>query len=206
MNIHRISRKTILAALAVMAVPAAAFAAPALTGSSTAPQTASATTTAASCPRGWGSLPEVNNHVRSPLTSVPTTVTNVRSGRHACYDRLVIDLTGGATGYDVRYVSSVRQDGSGTLVPLRGGSRLQIVVRAPAYNINTGKTTYAPRNPRELTNVAGYSTFRQVAFAGSFEGQTTVGLGVRARLPFRVFTLTGPGTGARLVVDVAHRW
>jgi hypothetical protein len=209
MNIHHISRKTILAAVALMAVPAAAFAAPALTGSSIAPRTisaASSTSVTASCPRGWGSLPEVNNHVRSPLTNVPTTVTNVRSGRHACYDRLVIDLTGGATGYDVRYVSSVRQDGSGRLVPLRGGSRLQVVVRAPAYNINTGKTTYAPRNPKELIDVSGYSAFRQVAFAGSFEGQTTLGLGVRARLPFRVFTLTGPGTGARLVIDVAHRW
>ena len=40
--------------------------------------------------------------------------------------------------------------------------------------------------------------------AGSFEGQTTIGLGVRARLPFRVFVLAGPGSGSRLVVDVAH--
>ena len=38
------------------------------------------------------------------------------------------------------------------------------------------------------------------------ESQATIGLGVRARLPFRVFTLTGPGSGSRLVVDVAHRW
>lgn len=30
--------------------------------------------------------------------------------------------------------------------------------------------------------------------------------GVRARLPFRVFVLDGPGSGSRLVVDVAHRW
>ncbi|MEU4192242.1 hypothetical protein AB0E69_10105 [Kribbella sp. NPDC026611] len=206
MKLHHSTPKTILAALAVMAVPAAAFAAPALAGSSTAPHLASTTTTTtAACPRGWGSLPEVNNHVRSQTTA-PTAVTNVRTGRHACFDRLVVDLSGGPTGYDVRYVSSVRQDASGRLVPLRGGARLQIVVRAPAYNINTGKATYTPRNQRELSNVAGYSAFRQVAFAGSFEGQTTVGLGVRARLPFRVFTLAGPGTNSRLVVDVAHHW
>jgi hypothetical protein len=54
--------------------------------------------------------------------------------------------------------------------------------------------------------VTDYRTFRQVAFAGSFEGQTTIGLGVRARLPFRVLTLTGPGTSSRIVVDVAHSW
>jgi hypothetical protein len=45
-----------------------------------------------------------------------------------------------------------------------------------------------------------------VGWAGSFEGQTTLGLGVRARLPFRAFVLPGPGSGSRLVVDVAHRW
>ena len=47
---------------------------------------------------------------------------------------------------------------------------------------------------------------RQVAWAGSFEGQTTIGLGVRARLPMRAFVLNGPGDGLRVVVDVAHRW
>ncbi|MDQ1596268.1 MAG: hypothetical protein QOH40_2824, partial [Arthrobacter pascens] len=40
----------------------------------------------------------------------------------------------------------------------------------------------------------------------SFEGYTTLGLGVRARLPFKVFTLAGPGSGSRLVIDVAHHW
>ena len=30
--------------------------------------------------------------------------------------------------------------------------------------------------------------------------------GVRARLPFRVFTLTGPDSGSRLVIDIAHTW
>ena len=55
-------------------------------------------------------------------------------------------------------------------------------------------------------NVSGYRTFRQVAWAGSFEGQSTVGLGLRARLPFRVTAVDGPGTGSRLVIDVAHSW
>lgn len=58
----------------------------------------------------------------------------------------------------------------------------------------------------DVVDVDGYRTFRQVAYAGSFEGQTTLGLGVRARLPFRVFLLDGPGDGSRMVVDVAHRW
>ncbi len=200
MNIHNITHKTILAAVAIMAIPAAAIAAPTLVGSSSAPRAAStATVAAASCPSGWGSLPETN----SRMTSAP--VTNVRTGRHACFDRIVVDVHGKAAGYNVRYVNNVYTDGAGFLVPLRGGAKLEIVVRAPAYDDN-GKGTYRPKNGHELTNVAGYKTFRQVAAAGSFEGQTTIGVGVRARLPFRVYTLAGPGSDTRLVIDVAHTW
>ena len=75
---------------------------------------------------------------------------------------------------------------------------------APAYD-SQGHPTF-PATKKELVDVSGFRTFRQIAGAGSFEGQTTIGLGVRARLPFRVFVLDGPGTGSRLVVDVAHRW
>ncbi|TCC63478.1 hypothetical protein E0H73_10900 [Kribbella pittospori] len=183
-----------------MAIPAAAVAAPALIGSTSAPRTTStATVAAASCPTGWGSLPEAN----SRMTQAP--VTAVRTGRHACYDRLVVDIRGRVPGYDVRYVPNVFTDGAGHLVPLRGGAKLQLVVRAPSYDA-AGRSTYNPAKPRELSTVTGYSTFRQVALAGSFEGQTTIGVGVRARLPFRVFTLTGPGSNTRLVLDVAHHW
>jgi hypothetical protein len=58
----------------------------------------------------------------------------------------------------------------------------------------------------EAVNVAGFDTFRQVVDSVSWEGQTQIGLGVRARLPFRVFVLTGPGAGSRLVIDVADNW
>jgi hypothetical protein len=148
----------------------------------------------------WGSLTKSGSVESAP------NLTGVRAGRHDCYDRLVLDLRGGSSaGFHVSYVDAVDTDASGTVVPLRGGARLQIVVHAPSYNLN-GQRTYTPAAPRELANVAGYRTFRQVADAGSFEGQTTVGLGVRARLPFRAFILAGPDGGSRLVVDVAHLW
>ncbi|GAA1577781.1 hypothetical protein GCM10009789_34070 [Kribbella sancticallisti] len=197
MTIIRTIRKpirTAFAALAIAAVPAAAIAVPAL-----AEGTKTASSAATACPTGWGSLPEANSRYgTAPLV-------DVRTGRHTCFDRLVFDIAGKAPGYSARYVTNVYQDGSGQLVPLRGGAKLELVLRAPAYN-DAGRSTYTPANRRELTNVTGYTTFRQVAYAGSFEGQTTVGLGVRARLPFRVFTLAGPGTHSRVVVDVAHSW
>ena len=131
---------------------------------------------------------------------------NVRAGQHACFDRLVLDVRGGqARTYWVSYVDQVRTDGAGVVVPLRGGAKLSVTVAVPTTT-RPYRPTYRPANRAELVNVAGYRTFRQVASAGSFEGHSTVGLGVRARLPYRVFTLAGPGTGSRLVIDVAHRW
>ena len=163
---------------------------------------ASAASAADGCATRWGSLAESGG---SPAAGY---VTGVRAGRHACFDRLVVDLAGPVRGadYDVRYVPAVRADGSGFHVPLRGAADLQVIVRAPSYDTESGHDTYRPENPRELAPVGGSRTFRQVAWAGSFEGQTTIGLGVRARLPFRTMIVPGPGRGSRVVVDVAHRW
>lgn len=201
-TIRKPKLRTAFAALAIAAIPAAAIAVPALADANSTKNASSAITTAATatkCPTGWGSLPEGNNRYSG------ASFTNVRTGRHACFDRIVFDIAGKAPGYSVRYVTNVFQDGSGQRVPLRGGAKLEIVVRSPAYDA-AGRATYRPANNRELTTVAGYRTFRQVSYAGTFEGQTTVGLGVRARLPFKVTTLTGPGNGSRIVVDVAHTW
>jgi hypothetical protein len=151
------------------------------------------------CGTTWGSLSRQAGDLSA------SNVVGVRAGRHACYDRLVVDLAHGGAGYRVSYVDQVLYDASGEVVPLRGGARLQIVALAAAHD-DTGNPTYHPADRRELADVAAWRTFRQVAFAGDFEGQTTLGLGVRARLPFRAFVLAGPGSGSRLVVDVAHHW
>ncbi len=153
------------------------------------------------CGQTWGSLPK---QMTNPSAS-QAVLTNVRSGRHECFDRLVFELSGPAQGYRVEYVSQVTQDGSGAPVPLRGGAFLQVVLASPAYDAN-GRPTYRPADRANVVNVTGYTTFRQVAYAGSFEGQTTFGVGVRARLPFRVFVLSSPDTTSRVFLDVAHYW
>ena len=152
------------------------------------------------CGITWGSLPKT-----APDTSTTTEMlTNVRTGRHDCYDRMVIDTSAPGTGYNVRYVSNVYADGSGQLIPLNNsGAKLQVVAEAPSHNPSTGVPTYGgvTGNPLPGVNLAGYQTFREAKFAGSFEGQTTIGLGVRAKLPFRVMKLD-----SRVIIDVAHRW
>jgi hypothetical protein len=161
---------------------------------------ASTPTTCATTTAHWGSP------AKSADRLTPAPITNVRAGRNTCFDRMVVDLRGRGTGYTVGYVSQVLSQGRGAVVPLRGGAKLDVVIKAPAYDINTGASTYKPANSRELVNVTGFSTFRQIASGGSFEGYTTIGIGVRARLPMRVFVLNGPGTGSRVVIDVAHHW
>lgn len=61
---------------------------------------------AASCATHWGSKPEHAGKMTRPA------VLRVRAGRHACFDRLVIDIGKGARlGYRVRYVQRIVQDG-----------------------------------------------------------------------------------------------
>lgn len=151
------------------------------------------------CGINWGSLAEARAG-----TSL-AHITNLRAGEHTCYDRLVVDLDHDVTGYTVKYVDVVQRPGSGFDLPLSGGADLEIMVNAPTYD-DDGDPVYNPRNPDRAVNVDGFRTFRQVAVAGSFEGETTLGLGVRARLPFRTFVVDGPGHGSRIVIDVAHRW
>ena len=163
------------------------------------PGVAVAAPAATTCSLAWGS------QAKSAPWGAPGSITNVRAGQQDCYDRMVVDVAGNVDGYDVRYVDQIVSIGSGEPIPVRGGAKLQVVVFAPAYDAN-GKATFKPANVNELVNVSNYSTFRQLVFAGSFEGVSDFGVGVRARLPFRVFVLDGPGSSSRVVMDVAHHW
>jgi hypothetical protein len=165
-----------------------------LVGLSSATSSAMSSATPGYCGIDWGSA------AKSATPTGLGEMAGLRAGRNDCYDRLVFDVRGPVDGYWVSYVDTVTVDPTGAPVPLRGGAKLAISVQAPSYTAS-GAPTWAYSNPAELVNVAGFQTFRQVAWAGSFEGSTSVGLGVRARLPFRVFTLPG-----RVVIDVAHFW
>ncbi|WP_418962845.1 hypothetical protein [Streptomyces lavendofoliae] len=155
---------------------------------------------AAACPTGWGSSPKTG------AGAATASLTDIRTGRHDCFDRMVFHVPGLGTdkaGYRIRYVDRLFQDGSGHHVPVAGGAVLEIRLAAPGYDPETGRATYAGKVSQPLpgVNITGYRTFRDTRFVGSFEGDTQVGLGVRARLPFRVLHLPD-----RLVVDVAHTW
>jgi hypothetical protein len=143
------------------------------------------------CGIRWGSLQKY-----AAATSIGS-ITGVRTGRHTCYDRLVVDVAGTVDGYEVQYFPKR------TTSPTEF-AHLQINVDAAMIDA-AGNFTFGTDNNFVLTGFSKYRTFRAVSGGGLMQN-TIISLDVRARLPFRVFTLDGPGGGSRLVVDVAHRW
>ncbi|WP_286260144.1 AMIN-like domain-containing (lipo)protein [Streptomyces graminofaciens] len=161
--------------------------------------TAEASRAATACPTGWGS------GAKGGAAQGADHLEDIRTGKHECYDRIVFDVPGGgnAIGYHVAYVDRFYADPSGEYIPVTGGAILDIRIGAWSYDLEAGEPTYPGEVGETLpgVSVSGYSTFRDTKFGGTFEGQTQVGLGVRARLPFRVIQLAD-----RVVVDVAHTW
>jgi hypothetical protein len=127
------------------------------------------------------------------------TVTAIRVGHHASYDRVVIQLKGAhAPGFDVKYVRQLTADPSGKKVDLLGAFQLQLVVTpANGHDVNTGHSTLTTpaRTKWRLDEV------RETAVIGDSEGVFTVGVGLHAKAPFRVLTLHNP---LRIVVDIKH--
>ncbi|HVM12988.1 MAG TPA: hypothetical protein VM287_01485 [Egibacteraceae bacterium] len=157
------------------------------------------------CGITWGSLP------KTVMQSTASAIADARVGKHECFERLVIDLhTQPAAGYHVTYIEGYYNQDTGERVPVAGGATIKIHALAPAHDLYGNPTVpwhWAQHivKPEQFT-AGGFRTFRDLVFGGTYEGETDFVLGVRARLPFRVFTLAGPGEGSRLVVDVAHQW
>ncbi len=184
-------------ALAAIVLASAGLAATVTTANAATP---AATTASTDRDPIWGS----GDKTAEPTDYRP--LENIRAGQHACFDRLVFDVRGTGDqpiGYRVGYVDELRQDGSGDLIKVGGGAILEVRATAPSYDPETGGATYQGRAGQPLpgVNLTGFKTFKDARFGSSFEGDTQIGLGVRARLPFRVTQ-----TANHLVVDVAHSW
>jgi hypothetical protein len=155
--------------------------------------------------QGWETGARISASV---MTTAPLYL--VRAGQHPCYDRVVFDINGPApAGYAVKYVPQVLSDPKGEPVPVTGGAVLQVVVRAPIWGTDTqGHQPW--RKPPAVgydllspAQIAGWNSLRRVKFAGSFEAQTTLAVGVRSRLPFRVL-ITSDASYQHIVLDIGH--
>jgi hypothetical protein len=138
---------------------------------------------------GFSTQPRVVEHPPGG----PGNLTTLRAGRHAGYDRVVFQLDGPIPYYSVRYVPQVRLDGSGFPLRLRGAAFLEVVIRAPTHNEH-GRPLLTPTRLRPE-----FPALREVNAPAHYEGQTTAGIGVSYRAPFRILELANP---TRIVIDL----
>jgi hypothetical protein len=125
--------------------------------------------------------------------------TNIRVGRHATYDRIVLDFQGPVPrSFHTAWVPALHADPSGKRITLPGSTFVDVTVQGTSefdvhgHRLYRGSTNF--RTPA-LRNV------RAVAIIGDFERVLNVGIGARHRTWVHVFTLTGP---SRVVVDIGR--
>lgn len=166
---------------------------PAPAPAATASPPSSAKSLATDCVTGgWRPAPvSVTRQVAVPPVPVITAIRTAT--RPGCgYDRIVVDFTGPAPGYHIRYVTHVTADPSGKPVTVPGHSYLLITLRPAQAHTDAG----SPAITRHVQALR-YPMLRGYALAGDFEGVLTLALGLQDRTSIRVGELPG-----RLYIDV----
>lgn len=125
----------------------------------------------------------------------PVSVADVRVESEEDFDRVVFEIAGdGTPGWRVGYVDSATQQGSGNEVELDGDAQLEVLITNTGYPTDTGEQEYD--GPR----VEGAEVVTEVAFEGTFEGQTQAFVGTTSERPFRA-QLDDDGN---VVVEIWH--
>lgn len=131
--------------------------------------------------------------------SATPTLSDIRTGRHADFDRVVLDLSALPGQYRAMEVTAVRNCGSGLPVPVPGNEILHVVLIPAAAHDEQGNPTYTgPRNfpTPGLTNVRG------VALTCDFEA--TLGVAVGYHNPNAWHQITKLSNPSRVVIDIGH--
>jgi hypothetical protein len=126
-------------------------------------------------------------------------LTSIRVGRHATFDRVVLDFRGPLpTSVRVSWVNNLIADPSAKRVSIPGNKFVSIVIQNGASTDLSGRSTYpGPRKftTRQLRNIEA------VTITGDFEHVLSIGLGTGHRTWLHAFTLTTPN---RLVIDIGR--
>jgi len=135
----------------------------------------------------------VANGPGSATTGQPV-LSDVRVGRNDGYDRIVFEFQGTALpAYEVRYVQSASQCGSGKPVTTSGAAQLSVTFR-PAIAHDAGGNATVGTNDI----VANLQSLKEAKPTCDFEGVVSWVVGTVFR-PFRVIELQNP---TRLAIDV----
>lgn len=157
------------------------------------PAPATPTPDATAAPSDANTFPADTRPDTSTGEGMPVTLTDVRVGHHATYDRVVLDFgESGQPGWRIEYVEQAVADGSGDPVEVAGTHTLEVRLDHTSTPDDTGVDFYD--GPRSL---AGRDTVAEVVVVGLFEGTTQLFVGVQGHRPFRAFWLDG-----RVVIDI----
>lgn len=126
-------------------------------------------------------------------------LTNIRTGKHATFDRVVFDLNGGQPQDSISEIAQPENCGSGKPVTAKGRSFLEVRLTPAAAHDENGNLTYT--GPRNFTT-PGLQKVQSVAFTCDFEAHLSIAIGVdKANPTYRAYFLTNPN---RYVVDIDH--
>lgn len=129
--------------------------------------------------------------------SVPT-LSNIRTGQHPGFDRVVLDMSGPTPDVRMREVTGVANCGSGFPVAMPGSAEiLQVTLIGAAAHDDAGNPTYT--GPQNFAT-PGLANVKRVALTCDFEATLGIAVGYANTSSWhRVFTLTSPN---RLVIDI----
>lgn len=122
-------------------------------------------------------------------------VTDVRTGSHAGFDRIVFDLIGeGDPGWFIDYTDKPTQQGSGNNIEYSGDTALNVNIDGTAYPFDLGM-----EDPQIGTVEGTGSIITEVVSTGTFEGRSQFVVGLNGTHPYAVTVLQDPH---RLILDV----
>jgi hypothetical protein len=138
--------------------------------------------------------------IHEDATVARANITDVRTGTHDGYDRVVFEFADGLPEASLeRAEPPFTQDASGAPIDVQGESFLRLILRGGTKQTLEGTSSYD--GPTEFET--GYPALVHLVEGGDFEAQSTWYLGLAAESCIRVLTLTDDGT-ARLVIDIEH--
>jgi len=175
--------------------PSSAAPSPSATSSDVSSPAASATAVAEPT-AGLGGFTPPGTEATAEGDAAAYVVTQVRTGEHEGYDRVVYELTGGegTPGYRVGYVDQAVEDPSGALRQVDGDAILQVWIVGTTYPAEGGPQEFS----QDLRPTGG--DLEHVVRPLTFEGMTQSFIGVDdGPRPYRVLVLADP---VRVVVDV----
>ncbi|WP_189254526.1 AMIN-like domain-containing (lipo)protein [Lentzea flava] len=119
-------------------------------------------------------------------------LTNVRTGQHPTFDRVVFDLTGGRPGASVSQISEPTNCGSGKPISAPGAEFVEVRLQPADAHSYTGSRDLRPN----LVQV------KSVVFTCDFEADLSIAIGVKdTNRRVDAYFVDGP---LRYVVDIYH--